>query len=80
MGKFLIGVATAALWFALSHAANAEQVCRQVCDNGTCVSKCVDHPDANVIVRDHDDSYRDHPAPGPGVEVQAPGAGVQIGR
>jgi hypothetical protein len=23
MGKFLIGVATAALWFALSHAANA---------------------------------------------------------
>jgi hypothetical protein len=78
MGKFLIGVATAALWFALSHAANAEQVCRQVCDNGTCVSKCVDHPD--VIVRDHDDSYRDHPAPGPGVDVQVPGVGVQIGR
>ena len=32
MGKFLIGVATAALWFALSHAANADQVYRQVCD------------------------------------------------
>jgi hypothetical protein len=37
MGKFLIGVATAALWFALSHAANAEQVCKQVHDSGTCV-------------------------------------------
>jgi hypothetical protein len=32
MTKFLIGVATAALWFALSHAANAERICRQVCD------------------------------------------------
>jgi hypothetical protein len=40
----------------------------------------VDHPDADVIIRDHDDSYRDHPAPGPGVDVQAPGVGVQIGR
>jgi hypothetical protein len=37
MGKFLIGVATAALWFVLSHAANAEQVCKQVCDSGTTV-------------------------------------------
>ncbi len=55
MGKFLIGVATAALWFALSHAANADQVCRQLCDQGTCVSKCVDHPDSNVIIRDRDD-------------------------
>jgi hypothetical protein len=81
MAKFLIGVATAALWFALSHAANAEQVCKQVCDNGTCVSKCVDHPDSSVIIRDHDDdSYRDHPASGLGVDVQAPGVGVQIGR
>jgi hypothetical protein len=42
MGKFLIGVATAALWFALSHAVNA--------------------------------------TPGSGVDVQAPGVGVQIGR
>ena len=41
-GKILIGVATAAVWFALSHAARAEQVCRQVCDNGTCIAKCMD--------------------------------------
>ncbi|MGB7033907.1 MAG: hypothetical protein WBD71_00160 [Xanthobacteraceae bacterium] len=44
MGKFLIGVATAALWFVLSHAANAEQVRGQACNAGSCVSKCVDHP------------------------------------
>lgn len=34
MGKILIGVATAALWFVLSHAANAERMCRQACDGG----------------------------------------------
>jgi len=78
MGKILIGVATAAVWFALSHVANADQVCKEVCDNGTCVSKCVDHPDTTTIIRDHDDSYRDHDR-GPGVDVQAPGVGVQIG-
>lgn len=77
MGKFLIGVATAALWFALSHAANADQVCRQVCDHGTCVSKCVDHPDSDVIIRDRDDHGRDHPD-SPGVDVHAPGVGVDI--
>jgi hypothetical protein len=49
-GKILIGVATAALWFALSHAASAEQACRQVCDNGTCISKCMDRPNFQVIV------------------------------
>ena len=37
MSKILIGVVTAAVWFVLSQAANAEQVCKQVCDNGTCV-------------------------------------------
>jgi hypothetical protein len=49
MTKFLIGVATAALWFALSHAAKAERICREVCDHGTCVSRCVHRPDADVI-------------------------------
>jgi hypothetical protein len=76
MDKILIGVATAALWFALSYAANAESVCKQVCDGGTCVSKCVDHPDSAVIVRDHPA----RPDPGPGVDIHAPGVGVEIGR
>jgi hypothetical protein len=51
MIKFLIGVATAALWFALSHAANAERVSREVRDNGNCVSRCVQRPHTDAIVR-----------------------------
>jgi hypothetical protein len=80
MSKIVIGVATAAVWFALSHIANAEQICKQVCDNGTCVSKCVDHPDADVTIRDHDDRLRDRDRGPAGVDIQAPGVGVQIGR
>jgi hypothetical protein len=38
MTKFLIGVATAALWFVLSHAANAERLCRDISGHGICVS------------------------------------------
>jgi hypothetical protein len=34
MGKILIGVATAAVWFALSHAVSAEELCRQLCVPG----------------------------------------------
>ena len=68
MTKFLIGVATAALWFALSHAANAERICREVCDHGTCVSRCVHHPDADVIIRDR------------GFDIDAPAGGVVIRR
>jgi hypothetical protein len=68
MTKFLIGVATAALWFALSHAANAERICREVCDHGTCVSRCVHRPDADVIIRDR------------GFDIDAPAGGVVIRR
>jgi hypothetical protein len=70
MGKILVGVITAAAWFILSHAANAERVCQQACDNGTCISKCVGS-DSTVIVHDHD---------GPGSYVERPGADVEIGR
>jgi hypothetical protein len=52
MSKFLIGVATAALWFALSHVANAEQIVRQVCGNGACVSSLPDRPAPTVVIRD----------------------------
>lgn len=80
MSKFLIGAATASLWFALSHAANAERVCRQVCDSGTCVSKCVERP-GGVIVREHEERYyRDRDDDRPGIGVHVPGVGVEIGR
>jgi hypothetical protein len=78
MSKFMIGVATAALWFVLSHAANAERICRQVCDDGTCVSRCAVHPD--VVVRENDHYYRDDEDRGPGVDVHVPGVAVDIGR
>ena len=76
MTKFLIGAATAALWFALSHAANAERICRQVCDNGTCVSRCVSRPDSDVIVRDREHwRHRDR-----GVDIDTPAGDVTIHR
>ena len=76
MTKFLIGVATAALWFELSHAANAERICRQVCDNGTCVSRCVSRPDSDVIVRDREHwRHRDR-----GVDIDTPAGDVTIHR
>ena len=80
MSKIFLGIITAALWFVLSQAANAERVCNQVCDGGTCVSKCVDHPDASVIVRDRD-QYRDDRRDdrGPGVDVHVPGVNVDVG-
>ena len=76
MNRFLIGAATAAMWFALSHVANAERVCRQVCDNGACVSKCVDRPDAGVVVHDHDRNHDDRP----GIDLRTPGVNVDINR
>jgi hypothetical protein len=76
MTKFLIGVATAALWFALSHAANAERICRQVCDNGTCVSRCVQRPDSEGIIREREHwRHRDR-----GFDVDAPAGDVVIHR
>jgi hypothetical protein len=84
MSKILIGMAAAALWFVFSQAANAERVCREVCDGGTCVSRCVNRADEDVIIRDRDrdrdnDRRRDHER-GPGVEFRVPGVGVEVGR
>jgi hypothetical protein len=76
MSKVFLGIITAAAWFVLSQAANAEQVCNQVCDGGTCVSKCVDHPDSAVVVHDHD-RYRDEHRPG--VDVHVPGVNIDVG-
>jgi hypothetical protein len=76
MTKFLIGMATAALWFVLSHAANAERTCRQVCDNGSCVSRCVSRPDSEVIVHEREQSrHRDR-----GFDVDTPAGDVEIRR
>jgi hypothetical protein len=76
MSKILLGVITAALWFVLSQAANAERACKQVCDSGKCVSRCVESPDTTAVEhRDH--SYHDDR--GPGVDIHAPGVNVDVG-
>lgn len=79
MGKILIGVATGALWFVLSHAANAEEICRKVCDDGSCISRCVDRPDNGVIVREHEEHYDRDRDDRPGLDVHVPGVGIEIG-
>ena len=71
MSKILIGAAATAVLLGISCSAQAERVCRQVCDHGTCVSRCVEHPDGGVVVHEHDE---------PGVGVHVPGVGVEIGR
>jgi hypothetical protein len=76
MSKILIGAVAGALWILCSYAANADRVCKQVCDNGNCVSKCVEHNDTDVIVHDHDGG-RDR---APGVQLNTPGGDVHIGR
>jgi hypothetical protein len=76
MTKFLIGMATAALWFMLAHAANAERLCREVCDNGSCVSRCVSRPDSEVIVHEREQSrHHDH-----GLDVDTPAGDIEIHR
>jgi hypothetical protein len=75
MSKILIGMAAAALWFVLSQVANAERICQQVCDNGTCISRCVDNPDSKTIIPDIHERDR-----GPGVELRVPGADVDVDR
>jgi hypothetical protein len=72
MSKILVGMAAAALWFVLSQAVNAERICQQVCDNGTCISRCVDNPDSKPIIPERDRV--------PGVELHVPGADVDVDR
>ncbi len=69
-----VGMAAGLGVLALTQAASAERVCRQVCDGGTCVQRCVDHDDTVVIDRD-----RRPPPPGPGVDVHVPGVGIELG-
>lgn len=76
MTKFLIGMATAALWFVLSHAANAERICREVCDHGSCVSRCVQRPDSDGFVRERE-HWRHHDR---GFDLDAPAGDVEIRR
>jgi hypothetical protein len=66
----------------LSTAANADRVCRRVCDDGFCQSRCVDRGltvhrfEGRDGWRDRD-YYRDRR---PGLEFHVPGVGIELGR
>jgi hypothetical protein len=68
----LVGIVAGAGLLALTQMASADRVCRQVCDGGACVEKCVEHEDRVIIDRDR--------APPPAVGLRAPGVNVEIGR
>jgi hypothetical protein len=70
----LLAVLAAAGMLALTQTANAERVCRSVCDHGTCVQKCVEHDDRVIM-----DRAGPPPADRPGVDVHAPGVNVEVG-
>jgi hypothetical protein len=57
--------------------ASADRVCKQVCDNGFCRSRCVDRGD-RLYMYDGDRDYYHHRRPG--IEFNGPGFGVDIGR
>ena len=55
--------------------ANAERICRQVCDEGFCRSRCVERSD-RLYMRDRD--YYHHRRPG--IELRGSGVDVDVGR
>jgi hypothetical protein len=72
-----ISIAAMAGALAFAQSASAERVCKEVCDHGSCVKRCVHHrDDAVVIHRHHDRFVRRHDEPG--IRFHAPGVGVDI--
>jgi hypothetical protein len=57
--------------------ASAERICRQVCDEGFCRSRCVETGD-RLYMYDRDRDYYHHRRPG--VEFHGGGFNVDIGR
>ena len=78
----LMGTAAVALTAAITFAApaGADRICRQVCDEGFCKSRCFDRGERLYLYdRDRDDLYwRHHDRRGLG--VHGPGFDVDIGR
>jgi hypothetical protein len=68
----LLASVAAAAMFAMAQTASAERVCKEICDGGTCMQKCIEHDDPVVI-------DRDGPPPRPGIGVHVPGVDVDIG-
>ena len=60
----------------LAAPASAERICRQVCDEGFCRTRCVDRGD-RLYMYDRDRHYYHHRR---GVEFRGPGFHVDVGR
>ena len=71
----LMGTAAIVLTTLLSVPASAERICRQVCDEGFCRSRCVERGD-RLYMYDRDRDYYHHRR---GVGVHVPGVDVDIG-
>jgi hypothetical protein len=67
-------IGTAAL---LSPPAQAERVCKQECSAGVCKEQCVETKDRDrdVTIEHREERHEDKP----GIELRAPGVGVEIG-
>jgi hypothetical protein len=74
MGAAAVVLSAATL---LAVPANAERICRQVCDDGFCRSRCVDRGD-RLYMYDRDRDYYHHRRSG--VEFNGPGFSVGVGR
>ncbi len=62
----------------LSLPAQAERVCKQECSAGVCKEQCVETQDRDrdhVIIEHREERHDDRP----GIELKAPGVGVEIG-
>jgi len=58
--------------------ANADRICRQVCDEGFCRTRCFDSGDRLYLYDRDRDYYYHHRRPG--VEFRGPGVDIEIGR
>jgi hypothetical protein len=81
----LAGAAIMATSALLSLPANADRVCRQECSAGVCKEQCVETTERErdrVIIEGRGDRREEkrEEKPEPGVELRAPGVGVEIGR
>ena len=73
MGTAAVVLSTTTL---LAVPASAERICKQVCDNGFCRSRCVERNDRLYMYDRDRDYYRHHR----GFGVRGPGVDIDIGR
>ena len=60
----------------LSPQAQADRVCKQECSGGVCKEQCVETQDRDRVTTEHREERHDDK---PGIELRAPGIGVEVG-